>query len=135
MQTAWGHDSEKLEKGREGFRQKTILGTANALAEMYQRPGEPGEAGGVKRVAAVGVWFQTAGKGMEGLSTRSGFSGAPETLKGVKNTNGPGLNEMTVLSCGSKQLESAKKNFDKRSVSFFQRCRFPEHAERLKLNA
>lgn len=71
-----GHDSGKLEKGRGGFRQKTILGTANALAEMYQRPGEPGEAGGVKRVAAVGVWFQTAGKGMEGLSTRSGFSGA-----------------------------------------------------------
>ena len=64
-----GHDSGKLEKGRGGFRQKTILGTANALAEMHQRPGEPGEAGGVKRVAAVGVWFQTAGKGMEGLST------------------------------------------------------------------
>ena len=52
-----------------GVDRKRLLGHANALAEMYQRPGEPGEARGVKRVAAVGVWFQTAGKGMDGLST------------------------------------------------------------------
>ena len=51
------------------------MGTANALAEMYQRPGEPGEAGGVKQVAAVGVWFQKAGKGMEEFSTGSGSPG------------------------------------------------------------
>lgn len=62
--------------------------------------------------------FQTAGKGMEGFSTRSGSSGAPETLKGVKNTNEPGLNEIMVLSCGSKQLESSKKTFDKRTFPF-----------------
>ena len=59
-----------------GVDRKRLLGHANALAEMYQRPGEPGEAGGVKRVAAVGVWFQKAGKGMEGFSTGSSFSGA-----------------------------------------------------------
>ena len=64
-----------MEWGKRRCRQETILGTANALAEMYQRPGEPGEAGGVKRVAAVGVWFQKAGKGMEGLSTQSGVFG------------------------------------------------------------
>ena len=58
-----------------GVDRKRLLGHANALAEMHQRPGEPGEAGGVKRVAAVGVWFQKAGKGMEGFSTGSGSSG------------------------------------------------------------
>ena len=62
--------------------------------------------------------FQTAGKGMEGFSTGCGFSGAPETLKGVKSTDGPGLNEMMVLRCGSKQLESSKKTFDKRPFPF-----------------
>lgn len=72
-----------------GVDRKRLLGHANALAEMYQRPGEPGEAGGVKRVAAVGVWFQKAGKGMEGLSTGSDSSGAPETLKGVKSAHAP----------------------------------------------
>lgn len=72
-----------------GVDRKRLLGHANALAEMHQRPGEPGEAGGVKRVAAVGVWFQKAGKGMEGFSTGSGFSGAPETLKGVKSAHAP----------------------------------------------
>ena len=62
--------------------------------------------------------FQKAGKGMEGFSTGSGSSGIAETLKGMKSTDGPGLNEMTVLSCGSKQLESPKKTFDKRTFSF-----------------
>ena len=62
--------------------------------------------------------FQKAGKGMEGFSTGCGFSGAPEILKGVKNTNEPGLNEMRVLRCGSKQLESSKKTFDKRTFPF-----------------
>ena len=62
--------------------------------------------------------FQKAGKGMEGLSTGSDFSGAPEPLKDMKSTDGPGLNEIMVLSCGSKQLESSKKTFDKRTFPF-----------------
>ena len=47
----------------------------------------------------------------------------------------PGAADVRAMDCSSKQLESTKKIFDKRSVSFFQRCRFPEHAERLKLKA
>ena len=96
------------------------MGTANALAEMYQRPGEPGEAGGVKRVAAVGVWFQTAGKGMEGFSTGCGFSGAPETLKGVKSTHAPSGGGYVAawlrFQMVRKHKESIKKAFDRKQL-------------------
>ena len=65
------------------------------------------------------------------LSTRNDFSEQAELLK----ADDPGTADVRAMDCSSKQLESAKKNFDKRSVSFFQRCRFPEHTERLKLKA
>ena len=59
------------------------------------------------------------------------FSRAGELL----TADDPGAADVRAMDCSSKQLESGKKTFDKSSVSFFQRCRFPEHAERLKLKA
>lgn len=63
--------------------------------------------------------------------TRNDFSEQAELLK----ADDPGTADVRAMDCSFKQLESAKKIFDKRSVSFFQRCRFPEHTERLKLKA
>ena len=78
---------------------------------MYQRPGEPGEAGGVKRVAAVGVWFQTARKGMEGLSTGSDSSGAPETLKGVKSAHAPSGGGYVAVWLRFQMVRKHKESF------------------------
>lgn len=57
-------------------------------------------------------------KEWRGFRQDAAFPGQPETLKGVKNTNEPGLNEIMVLRYGSKQLESSKKTFDKRTFPF-----------------
>lgn len=60
----------------------------------------------------------TDSRQLEDFRQEAALPGQPETLKGMKSTDGPGMNEIMVLSCGSKQLESSKKTFDKRTFPF-----------------
>ena len=48
----------------------------------------------------------------------------------MKNTNEPGMSEMRVLRCGSKQLESSKKTFDTNDL----RCTGEEYGARTMVN-